>query len=317
MLFEGAARFLVIANPAAGQRQRRRLARTLSALKAAGARVTLVETAAPGDAMRIAKACGADAFDSVVAAGGDGTINEVANGLLGRSLPLGIIPLGTANILALELGIDRDPRAIARTLIGGRRQAVHLGQMGERRFLAMAGVGFDAEVCAHVDLALKRRAGKFAYVWETLTGMFGYGFPALSVRVDGVRLPAHGVVVCNARHYGGPFVAAPEASMQDESLQVCLLGRPGVVNVLRYGLALVLGCLGRLDDVTIRTGREIVVEGPSDLPVQGDGDVLGRLPITIRVAPETIEILVPDRLEMGQKLARDLGPREGQGVRAA
>ncbi|MEK7245357.1 MAG: hypothetical protein AAB223_04990 [Pseudomonadota bacterium] len=158
----------------------------------------------------------------------------------------------------------------------------------------MAGAGFDAEVVAGVDLGLKRRTGKFAYVWGTVIGALSYPFPPLTVRIDGVAHGAFGVVVCRARHYGGPFVAAPRARMDAETFQVCLLKRPGAVNVFRYGAALMLGRLARLADVEIATARHIAIDGPAGAPVQVDGDIRARLPAEIDLAPETIELIVPE-----------------------
>ncbi len=287
-------RLLVIANPAAGQRQWRRLGACLGALAERGCPMRVAETEAPGDAERLARTADPGEIDAVIAAGGDGTVNEVANGLLGLPLPLGFVPLGTANVLAAELGQDAAPDRVAETIVRGRRRRVRLGRVNGRRFLLMAGAGFDAEVVEGVNLMLKRRTGKFAYVWRTVVGALTYRFPPLTVRLDGAARDAFGVVACRARHYAGPFVAAPRARMDVDTFQVCLLKSPGAVNVFRYGAALMLGRFPRLADVEIATAGRIVIEGPAGAPVQGDGDVLARLPAEIDLAPETIELIAPE-----------------------
>ncbi|WP_199175517.1 diacylglycerol/lipid kinase family protein [Telmatospirillum siberiense] len=295
---EGAPRrrILVIYNPSAGQWRRRRLKATLRDLEILGGELTLHETTRPGDAESTAEGLSATDYDVVVAAGGDGTINEVANGLIkarGPVPPLAIIPLGTANVLAQEIGLRGQPPIIAKAIVSGGRQRVHLGKANGRHFIMMAGVGFDAHVVANVDLALKRHTGKIAYVLETLTQALRYGFPPCRVGIDGRTFDACSVVVCNGRHYGGPFIAAPEASLEMPVFQVCLLERGGWAHALRYGAALILGRLSRLPDVRILSGRVIRIDGQNGLPVQGDGDIIATLPVEISVAVETLELIVP------------------------
>lgn len=287
-------RLLVIANPAAGQGSaRRRLAACLDSLTARGCAVTLRHTDGSGHAQHLAHAALDGAFDAVVAAGGDGTINEVANGLVGGGLPLGIIPLGTANVLAIELGIACTAEAAAAAIADGTRRRAHLGLVNGRHFLLMVGAGVDAEVVAGVNLALKRRTGKLAYVVQTVFSALRYPYPPLTVAIDGVYHAAYGVVVCNGRHYGGPFIAAPAARLDEPGFQVCLLGRPGMAGTLRAGTALMLGRLGRLPEVTVLPARHVIIEGVADAPLQGDGDILARLPSEITVAGPTIELLAP------------------------
>lgn len=158
-------RVTVIHNPAAGLRQRRRLHRFLRELERRGHTVRLFRTAHPGDGMAIAAALDAASVDVVVAAGGDGTVNEVANGLAGRSIPLAIMPLGTANVLAWELGLGTKIPAAADLLSAGRIVEVRMAHAGPWRFLLMASAGPDARVVAAVHSRLKRWLGKGAYVF--------------------------------------------------------------------------------------------------------------------------------------------------------
>jgi YegS/Rv2252/BmrU family lipid kinase len=293
---EKSSRVLVIYNPAAGQWRKRKLRTTLAALKGLGCAITLFATQKSGDAQERAQTLTTSEFDVVVAAGGDGTINEVANGLanaLGPVPPLAIIPLGTANVLAQEIGLRGNPRSVARAIAGGARMTVHLGEANGRYFLMMAGVGFDAHVVANVDLTLKRRTGKIAYVIETLIQGLRYGFPRCRVTIDGKTHDACSVVVCNGRHYGGPFVAAPKASLADPAFEVCLLEKGGYRHVLRYAAALVMGRLSALPDVQILTGKTLHIDGQAGLPVQGDGDIIATLPVEIGVAERTLELIIP------------------------
>jgi len=291
-------RLFVIFNPTAGRRGRRRFEATLAAIRGFGCDVDLRETDSSGHAEKLARDATAQDGDIVVVAGGDGTINEAVNGLIrsddqGESLPLGIIPLGTANVLAAEIGLAGEPGALARTLAEGSIRPVSVGQAGARCFTAMVGVGFDAHVVAGVSAALKRRIGKGAYVWESARQLWRFGFPDYRVTLDGVERHAASVIVAKGRYYGGRFVCAPQARLDDPRFQVCLFERPGAWNAARYALAIGLGRLEKLPDVQVVPAREVLIDGPRGDPVQGDGDVIGSLPIVLRVRPDALKLVMP------------------------
>lgn len=289
-------RLILIHNPAAGQRRRRRLEQILALLRAHGCSVELRPTAGPGDAERLSAAVTAADCDVLVVAGGDGTINEAVNGLVraGHAVPpLAVLPVGTANVLAAEIGLPFAPRAVARCIAEGRPRRVHLGRANGRHFVLMAGVGLDARVVAEVSLPLKKLAGKVAYVAETLAQLARYRCTPCTVTVDGAAYQADSVVACNGRFYGGHFVAAPKGCLESAGFEVCLLTGAGAWNALRYGAALVLGRLPLLPDVRIVAGRDIVIEGEPGAPVQGDGDIVARLPVRITVADECLSLIYP------------------------
>lgn len=294
-------RLMVIYNPAAGGARGRRLHKTLARLRALGCDLDLRETTRPGDAEAFAAAADPALLDMVVVAGGDGTVNEAINGLArgrpapgdGRALPLGIIPLGTANVLALEIGLGTNPERIARTLAGGHTRRVSLGAVNGRRFLLMAGAGFDAHVVENVRLGLKRKTGKLAYVWETLVQAVCYTFPPLTVTIGGVPHDAATVVVCNGRLYGGPFVAAPDAGLDHPGLSVILLKKRGLWNVLRYTVLLASGRLPGADGVKNLTAQDVLIEGPPGAPLQADGDVFAHLPARITTVPDGLDLVYP------------------------
>jgi diacylglycerol kinase family enzyme len=172
---------LLIRNPTAGRRRRDLVDDVVRQVRAAGWTVDLVDTAAVGDARRLAEQCDEARYAVIAVAGGDGTINEVMNGLVRRSATapaLAIVPLGTANVLAHELGLDVSAASIARTIVAGRALLVHPGEAcgdGDPRcFSLMAGAGFDAKVVAGVSAPLKRRFGKAAYVWRSMVETHRY-----------------------------------------------------------------------------------------------------------------------------------------------
>ena len=288
-------RLLIILNPAAGLRRPQRLARVTRHLEAAGCEFTIERTQAPGHATRLAAAARAHDVDAVVAAGGDGTINEVVNGLADPRLPLGIVPLGTANVLAAEIGLPVEAEAVTQTLLEGTTSPIALGSINGRRFMAMVGAGFDAHVVNEVSLPLKRWLGKGAYVLATLDQMLRFRFPSYRVTIDGVTHEVASVVVANGRYYAGRHLCAPEGDLEAPDLQVCLFQRRGALGVATYGLALLGGRLPRLESVTIVPAKRLVIDGPAGDPVQVDGDVGATLPAEIEIQPGALCLIRPAR----------------------
>jgi YegS/Rv2252/BmrU family lipid kinase len=286
---------LIIFNPAAGWRRRERLAPVLARLREHGCALVLRETAAPGDAERFAAEADPGAFDLVVAAGGDGTVNETINGLARSGLPLALIPLGTANVLAAEIGLSTDAAVVARCVAEGELRPITLGAVDGRRFIVMAGAGFDAHVVAGVTVPMKRWLGKGAYVLSTLRQLLVFDFPSYEVLIDNTVHRAASVIVTNARHYGGRFVCAPEASLESETLQVCLFERAGRRAAISYARALFSGRLPRLSGYRMIEARRIEVRGRPGEPIQLDGDGIGQLNAAIEALPQALELVFPPR----------------------
>lgn len=264
-------------------------------LERMGCPVTLRPTAARGDAEIFAREAGAADFDVVAVAGGDGTIAEAANGMMasGSNLPLAVVPMGTANVLAHEIAMPFAPRAMAAVVAGGTARAIYPGLANGRLFLQMAGVGFDAHVVAMLDVGLKKWLGKLAYGWAMLKVMLSVRLPSYRVTIDGVDFEARSVILSKGRYYAGRYVLAPEARLEAPSLQACLLARGEPWALWGVLLALGLNQLHRHPGVRIVAGREVVVEGPDGEPVQADGDPAGRLPLRVTVRPEPLWLIRP------------------------
>ncbi|MBR9973158.1 diacylglycerol/lipid kinase family protein [Magnetospirillum sulfuroxidans] len=291
-----ARRCLVIHNPTAGRRRKKRLADVLERLQALGCLVTAVQTTQRGDAEAYARAASPADYDVIVAAGGDGTVNEVVNGMVDGpgGVALAVIPLGTANVLALEIGLDpKNSEQIAQTIADGPVHNVHLGVANGRHFVLMAGAGLDAHVVEGVNIALKRATGKLAYVVESVKQAFGYDFPEITVRANGEIYEGRMAVACKGRYYGGPFIAAPDARLESPKLEVCILPKSGVAGMMRYGLALPMNKLSDLPEVMVISAESMVIMGPRGAPLQGDGDIVARLPAEISIAPQTVQLIVP------------------------
>lgn len=284
-------RLLIVFNPAAGSRKTSRLKSVVRALEASDAVVTLKETTGPGDASRIASECSSSDWDAIVAAGGDGTLNEVINGRRDDGPPVGLIPMGTANLAALEMGIGMAPESVARMIVLGPEHPAYVGRVNDRRFLLMTGVGFDAKIVQSVSKRVKRLLGKGAYVLEIMGQLWRYGFPRFDVEIDGVKTQAASLIVANGHYYAGPYVCAAAASFDQPGLFACVFEKSGSFNVLRYGLNLVCGRLESGNGYQVLAASRIVIDGPRDEPVQIDGDLGGRMPLVIEAETATIPII--------------------------
>jgi diacylglycerol kinase (ATP) len=287
---------IIVFNPVAGMRRASLLWRVLDVLVANGIRIELTETHRPGHAEALAREAVCRGASMVVAAGGDGTIAEVASGLLGSSARLGVIPLGSANVMAHELALPFEPRAVAAALAFGRTRPLWPGVArradGSRLFVQMLGVGFDAQVVHRLPVELKRAFGRCAYALQTLRELALYRFAPIHLRLDGEETQASSVIVSKGRLYGGRFLLAPTACATQPGFSVVLFDHAGMAAALLYGAALPLDLLGRAPGVRHVRARQIDFIGNEASPVQADGDAAGRTPITVTDAPDSIPVVV-------------------------
>ncbi len=286
----------VIANPVSGGGKGRNMAGALcSELEGRGQAVELLVTAKPTDARVFAGRPGADC---VVAVGGDGTANEVANGLAESGACMAILPVGVANVVARELGIPRAPAGLAALIAEGATRTIDAGLFGGRRFLLGAGAGLDAAVVAALH---QRRGGKkvdvTSYVIPTLQTLLTYSFPMIRVVVDGETLCEDGqyVIVGNCPRSAGIFVATPDAKIDDGLLDVCVLRGLTVIHILRLLWAVCRPGFARRKDVVYCQGHtiDLAPSGPEAAPLQVDGDPAGAIPATFRVLPQALRVVAP------------------------
>ena len=285
------SRYLIIHNPNAGRRRRGRLMQVVGELARLGVSVEIAATERAGHATEIARA--SSGFDAVVAAGGDGTINEVANGMDDR--PLGLIPMGTANVLAAELGYPASPAEIAQVLAAGSTMDVLPGRIDGQRFVQMASAGFDARVVAALNLGLKRRLGKLAYGVAGLIQLASGKRAPLKAVIDGVAFEAAQIIIVNGRYYGGVFNVAPDARLDRPGLHVCLFSRGDTMAVIAGVLAIALGRLEHYSGVRRLPAKQILIEGAPGEPFQLDGEAAGTLPVRITLDSNPLRLIIPNR----------------------
>lgn len=296
-------RIKLIANPIAGGDARSAIARTVACLEGSGACVEVCLTARRGDAENAAREAKRENFDLVIAAGGDGTLNEAANGLVGTGLPLAFVPLGTANVMAIEMGISGGIETACRIALYGEIRPVALAEVNERYFLMMAGIGFDAAAVRAVRSGLKRKIGKLAYVIAGIQAWLQNRSVALQLRGEaGEPVQARHVIISNIRYYGGRFQLAPHNGLEQPLLTACLVEGSGRLALLLFWLRIVLrgsflGPIRRMD------ACEFSVDG-AGVPMQVDGDDSGDTPVgkclKIRCHADRLQLVFPsDRTTKG------------------
>jgi diacylglycerol kinase (ATP) len=287
---------IIVFNPVAGRRRAHLLWRVLDVLVANGVRLDIAETHRAGHAEALAREAVQRGEQMVVAAGGDGTIAEVANGLMGSGARLGVIPLGTANVLAHELGLPFAPKAVAAALAFGRTCTLWPGQAhgpdGTRLFVQMLGVGFDACVVQNLSFPLKKALGKGAYVLQSMRELARYRFPPIHMRIDDRETEASSVIISKGRLYGGRFRLAADALPGEPGFSVVLFGHSGPAAAMMYGAALPLNLLGHAPGVRHVRARRIDFLQNEAVPAQADGDRAGCAPLWIGDAPGPIQVVV-------------------------
>ncbi len=285
----------VIFNPVAGARRRAHFRAVIERLRAAGRDPVIAETSGPGDAGKLAAALRGEGVDRLLVAGGDGTINEAVNGLAGLAAPpeLAVLPLGTANVLAHEIGMAGDADAVAETALAGHARPITLGEVSGRRFLLMAGVGLDAHVVAGLDTGLKRRLGKGAYAWSFARRLFDFPFPGYRYRTAEGEGAADSLVLANARHYGGTHVLAPAAGLERDGLVLCAVNCDGPGSAVAAGVRVFSGAYGRREGKAAPFVDRVEIYGPEGDPVHADGDIVARLPVQVRALPAALRLVHP------------------------
>lgn len=291
---------LVIWNPVSGGRRwGRRIPELRSRLTAHGFDPSVRTTRRPGDASELARqaALGGD-YEAVFGLGGDGTLREVAVGLLGTGVPLGILPAGTTNVLAAAFGVPANPLAASASYRWPAGEPptreMDVGLCGGRPFLMMISAGVDAAVLARTSQAAKRRWGRLAVVAHSVAVLRSYGFPAFTVRSQERLASGSFTVISNLPLYGGPFAIAPRADALDRLLDVTVFAGRGAVATLGFAMDVVLESHLRRPDVEAWRAASVVIEGEGTLPMQIDGDpVQLELPLTVSLAAERLRVLLP------------------------
>jgi YegS/Rv2252/BmrU family lipid kinase len=307
-----AKRALIIQNPTSGRRRARRerdIAEALRSLREAGIDTAVTITEARSHATELARSA-VNNFDLVIACGGDGTINEIANGLAHSQTPLAILPAGTANVFAKELSIPWNIPAAARLIPRATHRLIALGAVDFpaahgspariRYFLSVAGAGPDGELVRKVRDDLKYHTGTLAYWYEGLRQLFLYRFPGFSVAGGGETRDARLLVVGRTKSYGGPFRITTEASLFEDMFEMMATNSTNPLRYFGWLLPLWMERLRGYPGIEYWKGAEALCEPLiAEKPVyaQVDGEPIGPLPLRFRVAPDALTICIPSAVE--------------------
>ena len=300
---------VLIYNPLSGRQRARRpveldIARRI--LLEAGIAAETMPTRGRGSATHLARQAIAGGCELVICCGGDGTINEVVNGMAGSAVPLAVLPAGTANILAKELGIPWTIPGAARLLPRCRPRRIALGRMERpadktaRFFVCVGGAGPDGVLVYSLDEELKTHTGQGAYWWEGFRQMFRYRFPLFRVAAPELAgaQTASMVIVGRTAHYGGPFQITTGADLFDDCFEVVLVQTRSRLRYLSYLPSIVLHRLRRRSGVHFFKTRSLHCEplGEATVYTQLDGEATGRLPCVFTIVPDALTLMVPEQL---------------------
>lgn len=292
---------LLIANPKAGQlsaeRRQEALERFCSLLQARGIGVEIQTTSSPNDASRLAAEAARSGFSEVIVSGGDGTINEALQGLVGTKVRMAVWPHGTANVLGLELRMPTQLERLADVIAAGKVQRAHIScatieKTGEQRhFLLMAGIGIDAAIVDRVRPSLKKRVGKAAFWYSGLENFARWKPKTFTLEINGQQHSGTFAALGRTPKYGGNLAITPRARLDRDYFEISLIQSP---NRLRYLKLLPFVMFGgipeRMKGISYLRASEVRATG-DDVLAQIDGELIGALPMTFSVTPHVIELV--------------------------
>ncbi len=301
---------LLIHNPNAGNGgsgRRRTLDAARHIFAAGGIQSELAETTGPGHATEIAQRAATEGRGLVIACGGDGTLNEVVNGLAaqknGHRVPLALLPGGTANILAKELDLPWDIPSAAEKLVRGTVKEIALGlatpvEEPEKKkyFLSVGGAGPDGMIVYSLDIELKARLGILAYWWQGARQVFSYKFPHFRVVIGDQKLDVSLAIVGRTKNYGGPFKITTGADLFEDQFEVMALTTQSGLRYLSYLPTLWMGNLRGTEGVHFHKADAVICEPLTKDPLyaQVDGEPLACLPVEFKIVPRALKLLVPN-----------------------
>jgi len=275
----------------------KKIEKAVELLRSSGRTLTVHLTENRGDAEKVARSASERGASLIIAAGGDGTFNEVINGTARTDSVMAILPMGTTNVLAKELGIPEDVQTAVELALSGKAHLVSLGSITitlqqtivTRFFCLMAGIGFDGEAVYSANLSLKKYSGKGAYVLSGIRTLVRYAPDEMTFIVDGRRYTGYSAIIGKASKYAGHFRITPDASLVNPDLYVFVMHGRRPADMLRYALGMLRGRHLAFKDVTYLRAHSVRVEG--NARIQIDGDYIGTAPAEIGVVPEALKLV--------------------------
>ncbi len=283
----------VIVNPDSNPgKLKRHLRPAINILRATGFKLSITFTKGPNEVYPMAQKAASDGFDVVIAVGGDGTANETINGIVGKKVTLGLLPIGGSNVLARELGIPMKLTEAARVIARKSKRTIDLGWINGRYFSMMASCGYDAYAISRTSLRIKKIIRRYAYLWAGIKDFLGYKPTEISLILDKGRVVEKGtfVVVSNTHFYGGTHQVNPYAEIDDGFLDLCIYQGKLQIGLVRFALHLFWKQHLSLKNVKYYRVRRVEMHSKKKTLVQVDGDYLGELPMTSKIVPKAIDV---------------------------
>ena len=291
---------VLISNPIAYKASGHKVAKASYYLQSKGYTVESLITEKKGDAEELARKAIEKSPAFIIAAGGDGTFNEVINGIAGSEIPMAILPLGTTNVLAKELGIPETVESSMDVAIKGIPRVVSLGKITLERgspkaryFCTMLGIGFDAMAVFGLNKTFKKISGKGAHIYSGMKALSHFHPAELTFTIGEKRYAGFSAVIGKGAKYGGHFKITPDARLTDPNLYICIFKGRKRLDIFRYVMGVLTKSHLRFKDIEYLMAQKIQVDGCAH--VQVDGDYLGMSPAFIETAPETVRLIYPQR----------------------
>ena len=289
---------ILIGNPAARDASLKKFEFASIFLREKGFDTKILLTEKSNDATHLAKEAVMEKPYAIIAAGGDGTINEVINGMVKSDVPLAILPLGTTNVLAKELGIPEHIKGAMEAAVSRKPRTVSLGKIElnpetdsvfSRYFCLMAGIGFDGEAVHDINAAVKKRSGKAAYIFSGMKNLLRYSPNLLFYNIDGKEYAGFSSITGKASKYGGNFKITPDADLLNPFLYTCIFQGNKRSDLLRYVFKVMTGKLFYERDIVYLKSSSVEILGTAHIQI--DGDYLGVTPAKITVEKDALQII--------------------------
>ncbi len=289
---------IIIANPVAKRATEKKFQKAFFYFKSRGYNTEIMFTQKKGDAEYLAKDSIKKSPLMIVAAGGDGTFNEVINGLAGSEIPMAILPFGTTNVLAKEIGVpenikeaidfalSRTPRKISLGKVIIKKNSLTLA----RYFILMAGIGYDGETVFGLNETLKKISGKGSYIFSGIKTLFKFNPLELKFDIDGKIFFGHSAIISNAAKYGGNFKITPDANISEPFFYVCIFKGKKRTDILKYIFGVLAGIHLRFKDIAYLKAKDIQINGKAHIQI--DGDYLETTPAHIQVVPNIVKLIL-------------------------
>lgn len=292
---------VLISNPTAKRASDKKIAQASRYLMSKGYKVEVLFTEKKGNAESLAREAIRELPSLIIAAGGDGTFNEVINGIAGSEIPMAILPLGTTNVLAKEIGVPENVEGAMEIAVTGTTKTISLGKIAitrlsslvSRYFVLMAGIGFDGEAVFGINETFKKISGKGAYIFSGLKVLPVFNPHELTFNIDGKTYYGYSAIISKTAKYGGNFKITPDARLTDPTFYICLFKGKKRLDVLRYVFGIATRSHLRFKDIEYLKAKRVQIDGNAH--VQIDGDYFGMTPAKVEVAPNTLRLIHPLR----------------------